>query len=124
MNNQLKCIFKAIILSIASVSIGILIAKVLIYTPDEIRTHICYGLLIALSTLVIWILLQNQSTKTIGQALADTPTVKAVSTEAINNLINDIEVLRTDPVIIDNDDVQRFAENVLYALNNLIKEGK
>lgn len=45
-------------------------------------------------------------------------------TEAINNLINDIEVLRTDPVIIDNDDVQRFAENVLYALNNLIKEGK
>lgn len=45
-------------------------------------------------------------------------------TEAINNLINDIEVLRTDPTIIDNDDVQRFAENVLYALNNLIKEGK
>lgn len=45
-------------------------------------------------------------------------------TEAINNLINDIEVLRTDPVIIDNDDVQKFAENVLYALNNLIKEGK
>ena len=66
----------------------------------------------------------HQSTKTIGQALADTPTVKAVPIEKIHNLINDIEVLRTDPTIIDNDDVQRFAENVLYALNNLIKEGK
>lgn len=60
----------------------------------------------------------------IGQALVGTLTVKAVPIEKINNLINDIEVLRTDPVIIDNDNVQRFAENVLYALNNLIKEGK
>lgn len=57
----------------------------------------------------------------IGQALADTPTVKAVPIEKTNNLINDIEVLRTDPTIIDNDDVQRFAENVLYALNNLMR---
>ena len=52
------------------------------------------------------------------------PTVQAVPIEKIKTLINDIEVMRTSPALIDNGDVQRFAENVLYALNNLIKEGK
>jgi hypothetical protein len=52
----------------------------------------------------------------------DAPTVKAVPIEKIQTLINDIEVMRTSPALIDNDDVQKFAENVLYALNRLIKE--
>lgn len=42
--------------------------------------------------------------------------------EKIKTLINDIEVMRTSPALIDNDDVQKFAENVLYALNRLVKE--
>ena len=54
----------------------------------------------------------------------DKRTVQAVPIEKIQTLINNIEVMRTSPALIDNDDVQRFAENVLYALNNLIKEGK
>lgn len=49
------------------------------------------------------------------------PTVQAVPIEKIKTLINDIEVMRTSPALIDNDDVQRFAENVLYALNRLIE---
>lgn len=52
----------------------------------------------------------------------DAPTVQAVPIEKIQTLINDIEVMRTSPALIDNDDVQRFAENVLYALNRLVKE--
>lgn len=51
----------------------------------------------------------------------DIPTVQAVPIEKIKTLINDIEVMRTSPALIDNDDVQRFAENVLYALNRLIE---
>lgn len=50
------------------------------------------------------------------------PTVQAVPIEEIQTLINDIEVMRTSPALIDNDEVQRFAENVLYALNRLVKE--
>lgn len=53
--------------------------------------------------------------------IADAPTVQAVPIEEIQTLINDIEVMRTSPALIDNDDVQRFAENVLYALNRLIE---
>ena len=49
------------------------------------------------------------------------PTVQAVPIEEIKTLINDIEVMRTSPALIDNDEVQRFAENVLYALNRLIE---
>lgn len=49
------------------------------------------------------------------------PTVQAVPIEKIKTLINDIEVMRTSPALIDNDEVQRFAENVLYALNRLIE---
>lgn len=41
--------------------------------------------------------------------------------EKIKILINDIEVMRTSPALIDNDDVQRFAQNILYALNMLIE---
>lgn len=41
--------------------------------------------------------------------------------EKIKILINDIEVMRTSPALIDNDDVQRFAKNILYALNMLIE---
>ena len=52
----------------------------------------------------------------------DAPTVQAVPIEKIKTLINDIEVMRTSPALIDNDDVQKFAENVLYALNRLVKE--
>lgn len=52
----------------------------------------------------------------------DAPTVQAVPIEEIQTLINDIEVMRTSPALIDNGDVQRFAENVLYALNRLVKE--
>lgn len=51
----------------------------------------------------------------------DAPTVQAVPIEKIKTLINDIEVMRTSPALIDNDDVQKFAENVLYALNRLVK---
>lgn len=51
----------------------------------------------------------------------DAPTVQAVPIEKIQTLINDIEVMRTSPALIDNDEVQRFAENVLYALNRLIE---
>ena len=51
----------------------------------------------------------------------DIPTVQAVPIEKIKTLINDIEVIRTSPALIDNDEVQRFAENVLYALNRLIE---
>ena len=51
----------------------------------------------------------------------DIPTVQAVPIVKIKTLINDIEVMRTSPALIDNDEVQRFAENVLYALNMLIE---
>lgn len=51
----------------------------------------------------------------------DAPTVQAIPIEKIKTLINDIEIMRTSPALIDNDDVQRFAENVLYALNRFIE---
>ena len=51
----------------------------------------------------------------------DIPTVQAVPIVKIKTLINDIEVMRTSPALIDNDEVQRFAENVLNALNMLIE---
>lgn len=57
-----------------------------------------------------------------GGIIRSMPTVQAVPIEEIKTLINDIEVMRTSPALIDNDDVQKFAENVLYALNRLIKE--
>ena len=56
-----------------------------------------------------------------SKIIAHAPTVQAVPIEKIQTLINDIEIMRTSPALIDNDDVQRFAENVLYALNRLIE---
>ena len=49
------------------------------------------------------------------------PTVKAVPIEKIKTLINDIEVMRTNPAVIDNDDVDLFLYDVLFALNRLIE---
>ncbi len=49
------------------------------------------------------------------------PTVKAVPIEKIQTLINDIEVMRTNPAVIDNDDVDLFLYDVLFALNRLIE---
>lgn len=51
----------------------------------------------------------------------DIPTVKAVPIEKIQTLINDIEVMRTSPALIDNDDVDLFLYDVLFALNRLIE---
>lgn len=49
------------------------------------------------------------------------PTVQAVPIEKIKTLINDIEVMRTNPAVIDNDDVDLFLYDVLFALNRLIE---
>lgn len=55
----------------------------------------------------------------------DAPTVQAVPIEEIQTLINDIEVMRTSPALIDNDDVDNFwylfLFDVLFALNRLIE---
>ena len=51
----------------------------------------------------------------------DAPTVQAVPIEKIQTLINDIEVMRTNPAVIDNDDVDLFLYDVLFALNRLIE---
>ena len=53
--------------------------------------------------------------------IADAPTVQAVPIEKIKTLINDIEVMRTNPTVIDNDDVDLFIYDVLFALNRLIE---
>ena len=54
----------------------------------------------------------------------DIPTVQAVPIEKIKTLINDIEVMRTNPAVIDNDndDLDLFLYDVLFALNRLIEE--
>lgn len=53
----------------------------------------------------------------------DAPTVQAVPIEKIKTLINDIEVMRTSPALIDNDDddLDLFLYDVLFALNRLIE---
>ena len=50
----------------------------------------------------------------------DAPTVQAVPIEKIKTLINVIEDFRKNPVI-DNDDVDLFLYDVLFALNRLIE---
>ena len=51
----------------------------------------------------------------------DAPTVQAVPIEKIKTLISDIEIMRTSPALIDNDDVDLFLYDVLFALNRLIE---